>query len=65
MNIILKYTGGGFGGSIAGWPARDLTDADVEKLEKEGTKMETLIQSELYELVPVKAHKATEKRSEE
>ena len=54
-NIILKYTGGGFGGSIAGWPARDLTKADVDKLEKEGVKLETLLQSELYELMPVKA----------
>lgn len=55
MNIILKYTGGGFGGSISGWPARDLTKADVDKLEKEGVQLEALIQSELYELVPVKA----------
>jgi len=54
-NVILKYTGGGFGGSISGWPARDLTKADVDKLEKEGVQFETLLQSELYELVPVKA----------
>ena len=54
-NVILKYTGGGFGGSITGWPARDLTKADVDKLEKEGVSLEALIQSELYELAPMQA----------
>lgn len=28
---MLRYTGGGFGGAIAGIPARDLTDAEVEE----------------------------------
>ena len=62
-NVILKYTGGGFRGSIAGWPARDLTKADVDKLEKEGVKLETLLQSELYELMPIKAK--TDKKVED
>ena len=54
-NVVLNYTGGGFGGSISGWPARDLTKSDVEKLEKEGVLIEALIQSELYELAPTQA----------
>ena len=54
-NIILTYTGGGFGGSIVGWPARDLTKADVDKHGKDGVSFEALIQSELYELAPVQA----------
>jgi len=53
--VVSEYTGGGFGGSISGWPARDLTKSDVEKLEKEGVLFETLIQSELYELAPTQA----------
>jgi len=63
----LKYTGGGFGGSIVGWPARDLTTVDVERIEKDGVSIETLIQSGLYELAEVtqKREKPVIEKSEE
>ena len=48
-DIVLTYTGGGIQGSIAGWPARDLTATDVERLKKEGVSVEALVQSGLYE----------------
>jgi hypothetical protein len=45
--IVLSYIGAG--ASISGWPARDLTAQDVERIKKEGVSIETLIQSGLYE----------------
>lgn len=60
--IVLIYTGGGIKGSVAGWPARDLTETDLERLQKEdGVSMETLIQSELYELAEKPANAAKRK----
>lgn len=38
---MLRYTGGGCGGSLAGIPARDLTDQEVEVLGGEKTLIDT------------------------
>lgn len=60
--IILKYTGGIMNGAITGVPAKDLTAAELERLNKEGVTTESLIQSGLYEeVVPQKAQKITPK----
>lgn len=48
-DIVLTYTGAGIGGSIVGWPARDLTSTDIERLKKDGVSTEALVQSGLYE----------------
>lgn len=52
-DIVLVYTGGGFKGSITGWPARDLSKADVNHLKNDGVSIDALIQSGLYEYPPI------------
>lgn len=47
----LKYTGGGFGGSWPGIPARDLTPAEVEKYGRE-TILETGLYVEIKKTAP-------------
>ena len=42
--VALRYTGGGFGGALAGIPARDLTAEEAEKFGGE----KTLLASGLY-----------------
>jgi len=56
QNIVLSYVGNG--AHITGWPARDLTAADVERLKKEGSTIDALLQSQLYEYPPTPAGKA-------
>jgi hypothetical protein len=53
QNIVLTYVGNG--GHIIGWPARDLTSSDIERLSREGTTTEQLLQSKLYEYPPIPA----------
>ncbi len=48
-DIILKYTGGGYGGWLPGIPARDLTADDVTALGLESVA--GLLASGLYEQV--------------
>jgi hypothetical protein len=38
---MLRYTGGGFGGSLPGLPARDLTDQEVLDLGGEKALLDT------------------------
>lgn len=45
MTIRLRYTGGGYGGSINGIPARDLTDEDIARLK---LNADELIRGGLY-----------------
>jgi len=46
---MLKYTGGGHGGSLPGYPARDLSDDEVAQLGGE----QALLDTSLYERVQV------------
>lgn len=45
MTKRLRYTGGGYGGSINGIPARDLTDEDIARLKLDADE---LIRGGLY-----------------
>jgi hypothetical protein len=49
--IVLNYIGNG--SFVMGWPARDLTAADIEHLGREGVTTDQLLQSKLYEYPPV------------
>ena len=59
---MLKYTGGGFGGSLPGLPARDLQDEEVERLGGE----DDLLATGLYEkpAQPEPRRKHSEKEAE-
>lgn len=53
--MMLRYTGGGYGGFLPGVPARDLSDEEVEALGGE----KALLKTGLYEKLPKGAeHKA-------
>lgn len=46
---MLRYTGGGYGGSLPGVPARDLSDAEAKEIcRAHGITVEFLIGSGLY-----------------
>lgn len=62
--MALRYTGGGYGGSLHGIPARDLSDADVASLaEVIGMTEPELIASGLYE--PVGETKMTRRKHQD
>lgn len=48
MGAKLKYTGAGYGGSIHGVPARDLTEDDIEALSEKGHTIKSLVDSGFY-----------------